>query len=408
MKKIIHLALVGAAFVPALAYAGSFQLLAADAGDLVATQLTVAKAAPPAGVERAPVDFAWALDPAQALNREAPFVAESREFWTQLDAAQLQKGYRFQTTAPGALVRLSPVDAGKGAGLRLADLTLRIDGQQIETARAVATSADAEQMKAAGVDFNEGTVVFQLAPEIAAGSVELLAKRAVGNYLLHVYEPDSPVALKLGADRDRVLAGGSLTLTAQWQTTDDTLKPRSIGALVTSPDGYSKAVKFVRNKQGNYQATVKLPADAGTGMELWEVHTFGVVQGKAGLIARDAKTSFSVSRSTARLGGAVSTHLAAADGLSIALSLEVASPGRYELRGVVYGSDASGALKPFAVAHAARWLEPGVGSIALNIGQLAAQSGLSAPFELRDLQLNDQARLGLLETRARALRFELD
>lgn len=408
MKKFIQLALVGALFVPALAAAGSFQLLAADAGDLVATELSIAKAAPPAGVERAPVDFAWALDPAQALVREAPFVAESREFWTQLDATQLQKGYRFQTTAPGALLRLSPADGGKAAGLRLADLALRIDGQPIEMAQAVATSADAAQMKAAGVDFNEGTLVFQLAPEIAAGSVELLAKRATGNYLLQVYEPNSPVALKLGADRDRALAGGSLTLTAQWQATDGALKPRSIGALVTSPDGYSKAVKFVRNKKGDYEATVKLPADAGTGMELWEVHTFGVVQGKSGLIARDAKTSFSVSRPTARLSGAASTELAAADGLSISLALEVASPGRYELRGVVYGSDASGALKPFAMAHAARWLEPGTGSIALNIGQLAAQSGLSAPFELRDLQLNDQARLGLLETRSRAFQFGLD
>lgn len=408
MKKIIHLALIGAVFAPAFAYAGSFQLLAADTGDLVATQLTVAKSAPPAGIERAPVDFAWALDPHEPLTRQSPYVAESREFWTDLDADQLQKGYRFQTTAPGALVRLSPTGQSKSRGLQLGDLGLRIDGNTLDLATAVATSADATQMKAAGVDFNEGTVVFQLAPEIAAGSVELIAKRAKGKYLLQVYEPDSPIALSLTSDHDRLLAGGSLTLTAKWQATDDMVQPRSIGALVSSPDGYSKSLKFVRTKRGDYQATMTLPADAGTGLQLWEVHSFGVLQSKTGTIARDAKTSFSVSRPTARLSGEANTSLAKSNGLSVGLSLEVASPGRYELRGVLYGTDAKGALKPFAIAHAARWMEPGAGSIDLAFGDLAMKSGMAAPFELRDLQLNDQARLGLLETRARALRFDLD
>ncbi|NLB13227.1 MAG: hypothetical protein GX826_04295 [Gammaproteobacteria bacterium] len=66
-------------------------------------------------------------------------------------------------------------------------------------------------------------------------------------------------------------------------------------------------------------------------------------------------------------------------------------------------------MQPFAIAHSARWLEPGKGEgITLDFGDLAAKSGLAAPYELRDLSLNDQARLGLLETRARALRFGAD
>ncbi len=408
MKKIIYLALVGAIFAPAFASAGSLQLLKASGNDLVVTRLSIDKATPMVEVERAPVDFVWALDPNEALTGATPFVAESREFWTDLDAAQLQKGYRFQTTAPGALVRLSPVGKSKRQGLQLADIGLRVDGQMLDMATAVSTSADAAQMKAVGVDFNEGTVVFQLAPEVAIGNVELMAKNAAGKYLLQVYEPDSPIALTLTSDHDRLLAGGSLTLTAKWQTSGDTLQPRSIGALVSAPDGYTKPLKFVRTKSGDYQASMTLPADAGSGMQLWEVHTFGVLQNKAGSVARDAKTSFSVSRPTARLNGEANTSLAKSSGLSVDLSLEVASAGRYELRGVLYGTDAKGALKPFAMAHAARWMEPGTGSISLNYGELASKSGMSAPFELRDLQLNDQARMGLLETRTRALRFELD
>lgn len=408
MKKVIYLALVGAIFAPAFVSAGSMQLLKASNNDLVATRLSIVKSAPAADVERAPVDFAWALDPQETLKAAAPFVAESREFWTDLDASQLKTGYQFQTTAPGALVRLSPTGKAKNQSLKMADLGLRVDGKTLDLTTAVTVSANAAEMKAAGVDFNEGTVVFQLAPETAVGKVELFAKNASGKYLLQVYEPESPIALSLTSAHDRLLAGGTLTLTAKWQVAGDVKQPRSIGALVSSPDGYTKPLKFVRTKSGDYQASMTLPADAGTGMQLWEVHTFGTVQNKAGTIARDAKTSFSVSRPTARLNGEANTGMAKSSGLSVDLALEVASAGRYELRGVLYGTDAKGALKPFAMAHAARWMEPGTGSISLNYGDLAKKSGMSAPFELRDLQLNDQARLGLLETRARALRFELD
>lgn len=408
MKTFITLALLGACSFSLPALAGSQTLLAAADDDLVVTRLSLAKAATPAGVERAPVDFVWALDPAQALTKPSTYRAESREFWTELDATQLRKGHHFQTTAAGALVRLSPLDAGKAAALTLDDVSLSIDGRSVATAKAVKVSADAAQLREAGVDFSAGTVVFQLAPELAPGTIELSAKAASGRYLLHVYEPTSPIALDLQADRDRALAGGSVVLHAQWQAGTDAVAPRSLGGLLTSPQGYSQSIKFVRTRDGSYQATVHLPEDADTGMALWEVHSFGVAQAKGALVARDAKTSFSVSQPTARLDGQAQTRISKAQGLSVKLGVEASSAGRYELRGVLYGSDANGELKPFAMAHAARWLEPGVGHITLDYGDLARQAGMSAPFELRDLQLNDQARMGQLETRARALRFAAD
>ena len=88
------------------------------------------------------------------------------------------------------------------------------------------------------------------------------------------------------------------------------------------------------------------------------------------------------------------------------LPVEAASSGRFEVRGVLYGTAGDGSLLPFAIAHAARWLDPGQADITLKFGADVMPSGLSAPYELRDLSLNDQARMGQLETRARAVRFE--
>lgn len=410
MKNLIFVALSGILFSPALLAAESpTQLLPADEGDLVASRVTMEKSALAADIERAPVDFAWALDPSQPLSRETPYVADSREFWTTLDAKQLQKGYRFQTTAPGALLRLSPADNAKRTALQLSDLDLRIDGRKLDATRDISVAVDAAQMKAAGVDFGEGSLVFRLAADAGEGQIQLMAKNAAGDYLLHVYEPDSPVSLTLAADRDRALAGDTITLKTQWNDGSRASRPSSIGGVLTSPQGHSIPIDFTPAKGGEYQATVQLPADAGSGMALWEVHTFAVSNSKNGAIPRDAKTSFSVSRPTARLSGEAVSVQAKSGHVALTLPLEVGAAGRYELRGVLYGTAKGGVMQPFAIAHSARWLEPGKGEgITLDFGDLAAKSGLAAPYELRDLSLNDQARLGLLETRAHALRFGAD
>lgn len=410
MKNLIFVALSGILFSPAV-FAAEHQasLLPAADGDLVARHVTMEKSALRSDIEREPVDFAWALDPSQPLSREAPYVADSREFWTTLDAAQLQKGYRFQTTAPGALLRLSPADNAKRRALQLSDLDVRINGKRLDASRDIAVAVDAAQMKAAGVDFGEGTLVFRLSDQAGEGQVQLIAKNAAGNYLLHVYEPESPVSLTLGADRDRALAGDTITVKAQWNDGSRASRPTRIGGVLTSPLGHSIPFDFSQAKGGEYQATVQLPADAGSGMALWEVHTFAVSNSKHGAIPRDAKTSLSVSRPTARLSGDAVSVQAKSGHVALTLPLEVGAAGRYELRGVLYGTAKNGAMQPFAIAHSARWLEPGKGEgITLDFGDLAAKSGLAAPYELRDLSLNDQARMGLLETRARALRIEAD
>ena len=405
MKTLISIAVAAALFAGSADAAERNRLLPPVAGDLVPTRLVAEKAALAADIERAPVDFAWALDPAETLAPTAPFVAESREFWSTIDADVLQKGYAFRTTAPGALIRISPAGGSKNASLKTSDLGLRIDGRVLDPASAIVRSADAEQLKAAGAQFSDGTVVFRLAHGVGAGSVELTAKNASGRYLMHVFEPDSALALSLGANRDRALAGDTVTLTARFASEKGALAPESIGGVVTSPDGRSIDVVFARGKDGRYSADVALPADAGNGLALWEAHTFAVAKHDGALVARDAKTSFAVSKPTARLGAAIATETKR-DGVTVTLPVEAASAGRFEVRGVLYGSAKDGTMHPFAVAHAARWMDPGQGRITLKFGADVMPSGLAAPYELRDLSLNDQARLGQLETRARALRIE--
>ncbi len=403
-KNLLVVALSLALLTTAASAAERARLLPAAQGDLVASRLSVEKAGLPADAERAPVAFAWAIDPADALSASAPFTAQSREFWTDLDAAALRKGYAFATTAPGALVRISPAGGDKAAApLRLSDIALRINGQDVAAGTAIRASADAAQLKAAGVDFPEGTLAFRLAHDLGAGQIEMKIGNATGRYLVHVFEPDSPLTLDLRAGNDKALAGGSLTLTANLANADAQLQAESIGGVVTSPDGKSFNVRFKREADGQYRAKVALPESAGSGLALWEAHTFAVTRLDGALVPRDAKTSFAVSLPTAKLGADASVDTSR--GVRVSLPVEAASTGRYEVRGVLHGTAQDGSMKPFAVGHAARWLEPGKATIALDFGKELVPAGIGAPFELREVSLNDQTRLGQLETRSVALRF---
>jgi hypothetical protein len=56
-----------------------------------------------------------------------------------------------------------------------------------------------------------------------------------------------------------------------------------------------------------------------------------------------------------------------------------------------------------ACSGVVRW--PGAGQLVLPFDQAALPAGFGAPYELRDLQLQDQSRMAPIESRALALRF---
>ena len=99
------------------------------------------------------------------------------------------------------------------------------------------------------------------------------------------------------------------------------------------------------------------------------------------------------------------TRAASNDGNGIWLSFS----SRNTLTGVLYGTAADGRMAPLAIAQSAAFLEPGTGTLELVFDHsLIAESQLAGPYEVRDLRLFDQSRMGVLHRQARALaQFEI-
>jgi hypothetical protein len=379
-------ALAAALLIAAGANAQTLQLQR-SATDLVPSVLAAPKSATLTAIEQQAVHFAWALDP---------------EVWTQLDADQAKRGFGFNPTADGALVRISSQGGAKAGGIAIDDLSIRADGELLDTASVVRHAAGDAELKAAGAVFSEGTVVFQLAPGLAGKRIDIAMPKSTSGVLMHVLEPQSRLSMQLSADSLQASAGGKVELSASFLDGSQPVPAERIAGLITAPDGRSFALDFVLDKSGRGIALIELPADAGGGMEPWEVHAFGAsTLGKAQVL-RDARTAVMVSQPSARLLG--SADLKSHDGgVAVQLPVETSAAGRFELRGTLYGSDSHGELKPMALAHSAELLAAGRGTLELRFPADVLTGALGAPYALRDLNLSDQSRMSLSERRQHAL-----
>ena len=415
-KRTLSVLTVLAIAVLAAAPAGAgtpIRLLPATAGDLAPAGIVApsnAKALPP--LSRETVTFSWALKPDEPIQTTVePHTASSREYWQRVTAAELREGVTVHTTAPGALVRINPVRESLTDALVAIDphnLTLRTpDGRVLTGGEGMDQLATPEQLAEADVPFPAGTSAFRLDGALGAGDIIVRAADLPAGddavYVVTVLDRESPAELRLRAAADVAFAGSSIGAVAALADGDRTLPIETATARLVSPDGAVTPLDAAIAADGTVRISGRLPREIGPADGLWEIHVTvaGALDGMT--VRRDVRTAFAAVVPTARLTG--DATVAAVDGgLRITFGVETAAAGRYEVRGVLFGTGDDGALHPAVRADAAAWLEAGAGSLDLVIdGGTLAAAGLHAPFELRDLRLLDQGRMFVLSRQARAV-----
>lgn len=375
---------------------------APKAGDLVPTKL-VAGTGSKASLETEAVSFAWALDPQAALTKPAPYLAKSLEFYVDASQSELVSGLRITTTAPGAVLRLSPkADGSKLQGaIGIADVGLRQGRRQWSGADAFDHAVDGAALKAAGMDLPQGSLAFRVKPELGAGPFELVLESARRDYLLHVFEPQSSVALGLALDRSIALIGDPISVDAGFSAPDGFVA-ESFSGLIMSPDGSAKAFSLETDAEGRAQAQVELPAMSATEPGLVDVHVFaaGTLDGEK--VLREARTAIAVAFPNGRFAG--TADVATSHGkIAVSIPVEVSERSRFNASAVLYATKA-GVLAPVAISHSAAELVPGAGSkLMLEFAAELIPPGFGAPYALHDLTLSDQGRMATVEERAVAI-----
>jgi hypothetical protein len=417
--RIACLLLVASFALPALAANAPARtvgtLLAPAAGDQVPAQLQAVERVH-VKLDHGPAAISWAVPADKAINATPrPYQAISRQYLINASGAELQRGVELTLTAPGDIVRISP--AGPASAAIHADaVQFATGGVQLDAATASSVIASGQQMARAGMPIQHGSSVFKLNARVQPGTARIAAAGARGSYLIQVFEPNSPYALQLAADRGTRLAGQSVRVTVGFAhaasaaaTSLKSLRATlaQVSGVVEAPDGWSENVDFSPGPGGTWVANFTPPAAHAGERGLWEIHAFA--RGRAGgqTVVREATNAFAVVIPTARFSGSLAelaTH--AGQNLDVDVGVNVAAPSRYAVSAVLYGHAADGQVKPAVYAQAADWLQPGRSvPVRLEFSATAlAKSGLTGPYELRDLTLDDQQQLGVLERRALAAR----
>jgi len=386
--------------------AATLELLKPEAADLVTSTLTQADV--PEGVAaptNEPVRMVWALDQQTVLaERPAPPFAESRSYWFSASAAELEAGVGIDATAAAAVVRINPLDQG---GISLDPQTFEI----IDPAERTLTADESmeylvssEQLAASDNPFPEGTAAFRLRPELGSGRFVLRAPLpkidGSSRFVIHVFEPESAVVARLALAAGAILEGRPVEAAATLSSTSLNNRPTTAEAFLIAPDGRRTALRL----DGNLVALAVVDRTVPGG-GLWEIEFRLSGSTKHGFVRRTVRSAFSVAAATARLDGRV--KIVEAGDLTVRLGVDSAATGRYEIRSVLWGTGTDGAIVPIAVAHSAASFGAGRRELELVFDEkLLSASGTSAPYELRDLQLTDQTRMGVLHRQARALVIE--
>lgn len=394
-ERMINTILLAAAMALGALPASAQGLLPAQPGDLVAPASVSAQRSVNANDERQPLTYFQPLAADDSLDFAVqPHQAESREYWQRVDAARLRSGYALALTSPSAVVMISP--GARSRALQPADVQILRNGQALDISQAADTLVDAASVRQTGMAMSEGSIGFRLRPGME-GDVTLRIGPARGDYLVHVFEPESPHVLRLRAGTDIVHAGATLIATL---ALDGGARLDAATALLVAPDGRSWNMSQGRDRA---QVRMQLPADITVQPGLWEIHASTAAVDGSNAFQRDARTAIAVVVPTARLDGRlVQGRNRAGGGLDLGFGVDVGTAGRYELRAVLFGHDAQGREVPVGVSHAAAWLEPGSRVLSLSV-PADALAGVKAPYRLRDLRLTDQSAVSVLERRTEAV-----
>ena len=341
-----------------------------------------------------PVAQTAKLESSQAYN------AMSTSYVMEVTGAQLNKGVSLKTTQSDVAVLISR--AGESVQLDTGLLQLRHPANP--SAALVDKRVSDEQLSQVGMFSN--TVALKTVSNAAFGALTLKTEQslaAADKYMVQVQEKNSPYNLSLSIPTQSYTAADKVIARGQMLKGADSLKMANTQAQLIAPNGEVSKVSVKVNGDelvfsASEQAEIISPIN---GLYELRVQTTGTDNNLS--IPRNAKVAFALSRNTATINNAA---LVEKNGLSANVRILAKEAGRYEVRGVLYGTNARGQLVPVMETHAAQSTNAGAESIKLPFdAHILADAKVSAPYELRDVRLFDQKQLGLVDTLERKVTF---
>lgn len=368
---------------------------------IAANPSKIANPGPVAQVDGAnAINFSFAIATDRKLELNSRTVTTlSDEYYFTVSGSQLNKGIDIHTSQKGALIKISR-QGERGRALENTALQLHSAKQpQKNLAANIIAESD---LKATGI-FTNATAI-KLADDVQPGQFKLNYAQplsAKNLYVIHVKEKNAVNKLELSAQKQHFVQGETFAFDAAMLGKEVTLALDTVEAFIMSPSGKKISASVNRMASGVAQIsapTLALDADAIEAPinGLYELHVNAMANSKGQPVRRSGKIAFALAPVTADLG---KLALISANSKKPAanIALTVKEPGRYEVRGILFGHDNKGQLKPVMETHSAQNFVVGEQVMNMQFDQkILANSALKAPYVLQNVRLYDQTRMSHL------------
>ncbi len=350
-------------------------------------------------LQKAGVQFTQALTPDDELNLGHTKVqASSKSYYQRVTGAELKRGVSMAADGEEALVRVTPVHkieqgvSKTSPVLEPVDLELTTAAGKFSAAdNKISVKATSQQLNKAHPDLFQNTSAFKIAKEMGKGEFTLSTNKSIADseeYLVHVFDKNSNVALEVSAAKNSLSQGDNLNVNAHFSDHKNIVSEK-VSATLIAPDGREVSLPVsAKADRISINAPLDVNAQRKPG-ELWKLVVTAEQKDNAH-VKRVAEVALDIHQKTA--------SIAKFDNQNAEVQLQVEQPGRYEVRAWVFGKDAQGNDVPAYIQYAAKWFEPGQNALSLEIDeQQLLQSDAKPPFSVKQLQLLDQTRLSALE-----------
>lgn len=397
-------------------YAKGLTLSAPTDSDLVDTHI----ASPTVAPINTSTDYVSFITPLygeyQASQPVLEQASQSDEYWLNVTGAELNAGVQLNLSQAGSLVRIAPRGDVSTGALMHADAVApeRVQIQRIgqtpqgknaspqATESLVKSLVSADALASAGLA--DDSSALQMSEKATAGEYRLQVSQplvAKANYLVNVKEKGSPYQLSIKAPSAIAADAQTVGVKLALSQSDNQFAPQ---AKLKQADGTEQALAMV--KQGDeWQALVPadLPlASSNAGLSEIEVTVKTQVDGRP--VQRTVKTAFKSYVHSASIKPEVLTVWDKGVPNQVNFELDIAEAGRFGLSGVLTGTNAEGQKVAIMRTQAATWLTPESPKLKLMFDPTLIQaSGLQPPFELNELELQDQGQMARLSFQANAL-----
>lgn len=297
------------------------------------------------------LEYKWPISNNQKITSAITNKQKSYSYHQKITTKQLQAGVTLSHLSVGAIIRISPITTKE-----MPHLLLETPAHRLLTLKEASFLYTEDDLRAFS---KPKEIMAQLKTELGKGNFILrgqIDKPNNNEFILHIFDKNSVTHLDVETDSLFYQYGDTLIATISLHNDMRHFSIEHIEAILISPSGDEVPLNIMEKSSNQFEATGILTSDVSDNGENWYIKVAILSNKESGPILRDAQTAFSYSIPSATL---LNIKKSTTQPLVFIATVDVATPSRYSLQGVLY-QNKEGKLSALEAAQTSEWLESGL------------------------------------------------